>query len=245
MTPTDTALTHHRDQSQHSFTLLPTPTSSPPRAMSPPLKEKKPQPKRSLIELLQRYISELEGRDKSIKIVQYAFKLLIYYQRVDAKRWSGMVSQFSQTRKLLRVGHWLGTVRDMQTTHGLWQWAVLWNTMGNEVADDIYCFYKMGTVDAKLGKRAEKVAIYCWFIGIWIDLHKSCLALQSIRGNDEQTQQKRLIARVSCAKLIMDGIFCSCDIWEPKHSAAIQAWAGFVSGCLSGFKLWRKINASN
>ncbi|ORX58675.1 hypothetical protein DM01DRAFT_1333292 [Hesseltinella vesiculosa] len=188
------------------------------------------------------YISELEGRDKSIKIIQYSFKLLLHYRLVNAKRWSGMVSQFSQTRKILRVGHCLGTLRDMQTSHSLWEWLVLFNTLGNEIGDDIYCFYKMGVVPPRLGKKAELVSIYCWFVGIWIDLHQAVLALQKIKGNDPETNEKRIMAQVSCVKLMMDGIFCTCDILEPSNSAVVQAWSGFFSGCLSGYKLWHKVS---
>lgn len=259
-------------QSEHQ---LPTPMSSPPRSNSPtndlmkippntlffePLEKKKQEvqkptvnKKKSLLKLIEKYISELEGRDKSIKIIQYAFKILLHYSLVDKKRWSSMVSHFSQTRKILRLGHWVGTVQEMKQTklNDIVSWCILLNTFSNEMGDDIFCLYKMGVVDPWIGKKAEKISIYCWFFGILNDLRSNFISLQKLKNQqkqekdkkDLQFQQKLFLAHVSCVKLIMDGIFCSCDIWEPTYSSGIQAWSGFFSGLLSAYKLWCKLSS--
>lgn len=192
---------------------------------------KTPQPSRDGLAVIQKYISDLEGRDKSIKIIQYAFKLLLHYRWVDSKRWSTMVSHFSQTRKILRVGHCLGTIRDMMDLYSsssttknhplrmLATWCGLLITLGNEVADDLFCFYKMGVFGPTIGKKAEKVSIYCWFLGIFIDLKSNLKSLHTLLQQQRKSkdlsmeeqqvhQQKIFLARVSCTKLMMDGIFC-------------------------------------
>ncbi|ORZ22514.1 peroxisomal biogenesis factor 11 [Absidia repens] len=217
---------------------------------------------------IQKYISSLEGRDKSIKIIQYSFKLLLYYRWVEAKRWSKMVSHFSQTRKILRVGHCISTIKDMSAMYSsssihkyplqqLATWSTLFITLGNEVADDLYCFYRMGVFGPAIGKKAEKVSIYCWFICIWLDLKSNMESLHTLSRQQQQRQQQQrtqtfslddqqihqhkiFLGRLSCVKLIMDGIFCACDIWEPSFSTGVQAWAGFFSGSLSGYKLWSR-----
>ncbi|KAI8093606.1 peroxisomal biogenesis factor 11-domain-containing protein [Halteromyces radiatus] len=251
---------------------LPSPMASPPRSCSPTkgfdtynamltpkdekkqkIDKKKKQP--SLLSILEKYISDLEGRDKSIKIIQYTFKILLHYQLVDKKRWTTMVSHFSQTRKILRVGHWLGTIQEMHQLllsssnrsflSLLAKWCTLWITLGNEVADDLFCFYKMGVFGPSLGKKAEKISIYCWFIGIWIDFRSNIMTLQKLlQQQKEEDQQKIFLTKISCTKLLMDGIFCACDIWEPSFSPVVQAWSGFFSGSLSGYKLWYKIKST-
>ncbi|KAI8340345.1 peroxisomal biogenesis factor 11-domain-containing protein [Chlamydoabsidia padenii] len=234
--------------------------------LSPPAQPIKTQTsKKGLLAVIQKYISDLEGRDKSIKIIQYAFKILLHYRWVNAKRWSTMVSHFSQTRKILRVGHGLGTFREMIALYSTQQqqhplrmlakWCALFITFGNELADDLFCFYKMGVFGPSIGKKAEKVSIYCWFLGIFIDLKSNIMSLHSLlqqqRKNkdismEEQqlNQQKIFLAQVSCTKLMMDGIFCACDIWEPSFSSGVQAWSGFFSGSLSGYKLWCKFRSA-
>jgi hypothetical protein len=207
----------------------------PPPPVQQPIKT--PQPSRDVLAVIQKYISDLEGRDKSIKIIQYAFKILLHYRWVDSKRWSTMVSHFSQTRKILRVGHCLGTLRDMMDLYSsspssaknhplrmLATWCGLLITLGNEVADDLFCFYKMGVFGPSIGKKAEKVSIYCWFLGIFIDLKSNLKSLHTLLQQQRKSkdlsleeqqvhQQKIFLARVSCTKLMMDGIFCG--KWKP------------------------------
>jgi hypothetical protein len=216
-----------KDELTNNNEYLSTPPPAAPVTAQQPIKT--PQPSRDVLAVIQKYISDLEGRDKSIKIIQYAFKILLHYRWVDSKRWSTMVSHFSQTRKILRVGHCLGTIREMMDLYSsstknnnhplrmLATWCGLLITLGNEVADDLFCFYKMGVFGPSLGKKAEKVSIYCWFVGIFIDLKSNLKSLHALLQQkrkdlsvEEQHahQQKIFLARVSCTKLMMDGIFC-------------------------------------
>ncbi|KAI8344797.1 hypothetical protein BC941DRAFT_342199 [Chlamydoabsidia padenii] len=171
-----------------------------------------------LLTTIQRCLSDLEGRDKMMKIIQYSFKVLLFHQWVDAKRWSAMVSHLSQTRKLLRVGKWIDTLLSQTTSYIV---------LGNRVADDLFCFYKLGVVGPGIGKKAERLAMYCWFLNICIDLKSTIMSLQ---------QKKLFLTQLSCVKLVMDALFCACDIWKP--TPGIQAWSGFFSGCLAGYKHW-------
>ncbi|CAO3591191.1 unnamed protein product [Absidia cylindrospora] len=264
LTPNDEFHTSNDYLSVKQSTLL-VPSPSPVKRTSN--NNNKKQPSAPLLAIISKYISDLEGRDKSIKIIQYAFKILLHYRWVDTKRWSTMVSHFSQTRKLLRVGHCVGTVHDMMDSysssspqkrplHFLATWCTFAITLGNEVADDLFCFYKMGVFGPSIGKKAEKVSIYCWFLGILIDLRSNLMSLNLLQKQQQQHNQtsstddheaqfqKILLARVSCTKLMLDGIFCACDIWQPSFSSALQAWSGFFSGSLSGYKLLCKIRSS-
>ncbi|KAI7879127.1 hypothetical protein K492DRAFT_196221 [Lichtheimia hyalospora FSU 10163] len=243
-----------------TFQSLPTPSSTPPPELdkyiideSPCFEKRRQQPIPRLqlysqfFLLVQKYLKELDGRDKSIKIIQYAFKILLHYNLVNRKKWSSMVSSFSMTRKILRLGLAIGPCRKLllEPTPSLWNSCVLVNEIGNTVADDIYCLYKLGVVDGKLGKRAEIVSMYCWFLGIMHDLHENFQTLQQLKANKSDQQEKIFMTQISLSKLMMDGIFCACDIWSPSFASGVQAWAGFFSGVLSGYKLWRKCASSS
>ncbi|KAI9322408.1 peroxisomal biogenesis factor 11 [Dichotomocladium elegans] len=200
-----------------------------------------------MLVLIQKFLKELDGRDKTIKIIQYAFKILLYYKLVNPKRWAAMVSQFSMTRKILRLGLFVGPARALlfEPALPLWQKSVMLNEFSNMVGDDLFCLYKLGVVSPSVGKRAEVIAIYCWFLGILNDLAENYKTLHGLRTKEKPDQEKVFNTQISIVKLTMDCIFCACDIWQPSFAAGVQAWAGFFSGSLSGYKLWRKIASAS
>ncbi|KAI9497950.1 peroxisomal biogenesis factor 11-domain-containing protein [Zychaea mexicana] len=246
---------------------IPTPAASPPRSVSPTtMTNEKPfvmpldttttsitiQLSKSrrfnrFIQTLQKFLKELDGRDKSIKFFQYLFKILLHYKLVHAKTWSPMVSQFSMTRKILRLGLFIAPARQLLYDNNktdLVASCFLLNELGNTVADDIFCLYKLGLVSSKLGKQAEVVACYCWFAGILHDVHENWMTLRQLRQKQVVDDEKMFNTQLSIVKLSMDGVFCACDIWQPSFASGVQAWSGFFSGTLSGYKLWRKIAAA-
>ncbi|ORY92309.1 hypothetical protein BCR43DRAFT_566524 [Syncephalastrum racemosum] len=227
---------------KHPVPLLPTPAASPPptlRTFSADVcysAEKLGKPRPDVPATFQKFIKELDGRDKGIKVLQYLFKILLHYRLVNAARWKTMVSQFSMTRKILRLGSSIAPIRELADGASFWKSVVLVNEIGNGVADDVYCFYKLGVVSSKIGNQAEWIAIYCWFAAILHDIRANVAQLQKCRDDPE----KYFMTQVSIAKLSMDGVFCACDIWKPRFSDGVQAWSGFFSGSLSAYKLWKK-----
>ncbi|KAL0075159.1 peroxisomal biogenesis factor 11-domain-containing protein [Phycomyces blakesleeanus] len=241
---------------------LPTPTSSPPpqpllslrspsfMALSAP--ENKPTKEKPLGAVVQTILQDLDGRDKTIKIIQYFLKMLVHYHFLQSKRWSPLTSQFSTTRKILRLGHVIGPIREFLATNAKknpLKTIELVNGIVQELADDLYCLFKLGIVPSKIGKRAEIIAYYCWFAAILSDTRsglKSLAKMQSKQvSQDELAQhnQKIHMAKISFAKLMLDGVFCACDIWQPSFGNTVQIWAGLCSGSLSGYKLWHKFSA--
>ena len=200
--------------SMTTLTYLPTPAASPPPSMINVIPGKKI-PSRDLskvnrfLQILQKFLKELDGRDKSVKIVQYLFKILLHYKLVHAKTWSPMVSNFSMTRKCLRLGLFMGPARqllfnknDAITTF------FLVNEFGNDMADDLFLLHKMGLVGPKIGKHAELVAYYCWFTGILHDLHENCMTLRQLHAKEITDEEKVFTTQLSIVKLTMDGVFC-------------------------------------
>ncbi|KAI8988281.1 peroxisomal biogenesis factor 11-domain-containing protein [Mycotypha africana] len=216
------------------------------------------------ITLLQKLLKDLDGRDKLMKIIQYFIKILLHYQliRTGKKEWpSTLASHFSLVRKILRLGTGIGPLKQLLTADitsaminkktSAVNIAIHINELVNNVSDDIYCLYKMGIVGSYLGAKTEVVSAYCWFMGILIDLRENITNFIQLRqkilvkqdNSTENDYKKLYLLQVSIVKLLMDGIFCGCDIWKPKYSAGMQVWAGFFSGALSGYKLCIKFSA--
>jgi hypothetical protein len=91
--------------------------------------------------------------------------------------------------------------------HTLAKLCTLLIVVGNRVADDLFCFYKLGVLGPWIGKKAERTAVYCWFLGIWIDLRSTLIAMVD-QKRQPRDQAKLFLTKLSCVKLIMDVIFC-------------------------------------
>lgn len=169
--------------------------------------------------IIQRFLKELDGRDKLMKIIQYFIKILLHYHLVKAKHWSTITSHFSMTRKLIRLGTALGPMREISPLKGsIKDTIILSNAIVNAISDDVFCLYKLGVFGSYLGNRSEMVSAYCWFAGIFFDIKENVDAmkkLQQIKPTEkdddlklEQTRHKIFMTEVSIIKLLMDGVFC-------------------------------------
>ncbi|CAO3703170.1 unnamed protein product [Rhizopus stolonifer] len=206
-----------------------------------------------LVTIFQRFLKELDGRDKMMKTIQYLLKILMHYKWAQAKHWSTITSQFSMTRKVLRLGNAIGPLKEFSKKNTTRENLFLLNETVNDLCDDLFCLYKLGWVNKKLGERAEVISAYCWFIGIMKDLNDNRKSLRkqqkSLAKKDEaivlnrlEMEKKVFVTEISIVKLFMDGVFCACDIWPPSNSASVQAWSGFFSGLLAAYKLWIKFS---
>lgn len=167
----------------------------------------KPVRKISIVATFHKMIKDLDGRDKTLKIIQYIFKILLHHRLANPKLWSPLTSQFSITRKILRLGHGIGPLRELAAgPSSVFESLVLVNAIINDFADDIYCIFKMGLVGPRLGKRAEELAYYCWFIGILVDLQSNFATLRRLEKQNDK--EKAFMTKVSIVKLLMDGVFC-------------------------------------
>ncbi|CAO3633759.1 unnamed protein product [Mucor fragilis] len=201
--------------------------------------------------IIQRLLKELDGRDKAMKIIQYFIKILLHYKLVKAKHFSTITSHFSMTRKLLRLGTAIGPMRELSPLkNSIPSTLITLNALVNNISDDVFCLYKLGVFGSKLGAISERISAYCWFAGILIDLREGAVNMSKLQAKaaidkDKEAaelKQKIYVAEISIIKLLMDAVFCACDIWPPRQAAAIQAWSGFISGTLAGYKLWIKFS---
>lgn len=167
------------------------------------------------LNVIQKLLKELDGRDKIMKIIQYFIKILLHYNLVQAKHWSNITSHFSMTRKLLRLGTAIEPIRQLSPyKSSLSETLVLSNAIVNHISDDVFCLYKLGVLGAYLGDRSERLSAYCWFAGILVDIRENVNAmvkLQHSKKTDltiEERKHKIFVTEISIIKLLMDGIFC-------------------------------------
>lgn len=167
------------------------------------------------LNVIQKLLKELDGRDKIMKIIQYFIKILLHYNLVHAKHWSTITSHFSMTRKLLRLGTAIGPIRQFSPyKSSLSETLILSNAIVNHISDDIFCLYKLGALGSYLGDRSERLSAYCWFAGILVDIRENVSSMvksqQAIKSDltVEERKQKLFVTEISIIKLLMDGIFC-------------------------------------
>ncbi|KAF9117779.1 Peroxisomal membrane protein PMP27 [Mortierella sp. 14UC] len=172
---------------------------------------------KSVGQIIREISDAVDGRDKTIKVIQYFAKVFLWLflsnpkqYAVLATRLKALAKQFSNTRKVLRLAHFIDPLASVLTLavtlksnvrkHGLrrtldkeptqgWNHAVrhrlghLNTVLGfvQDIADDIY--YK-----------AEPWSNRLWMVGVTIDLHEN---LQTIR--DVRKQIKVLEAQMASA----------------------------------------------
>lgn len=176
-----------------------------------------------------REISDVvDGRDKTIKVIQYFAKVFLWLFLSDPKQYAvlatrlkALAKQFSTTRKVLRLGHFIDPMASVLTLavalrsnlrkQGLRQtldkapsqkWGnTLRDRLGylntvlgfvQDISDDIYCLGVIGVLDRNFADKAEPWSNRLWMVGVSIDLHEN---LQTIR--DVRKQIKALEAQMA------------------------------------------------
>ncbi|KAF9927860.1 hypothetical protein FBU30_002823 [Linnemannia zychae] len=184
---------------------------------------------KSVGQIVREISDAVDGRDKTIKVVQYFAKVFLWLFLSDSKRYAllatrlkALAKQFSNTRKVLRLAHFIDPLASVLTLavamksnlrkHGLrrtldkdpsqkWGNAIR-DRLGDintvigfvqDIADDIYCLGVIGVLDRSFADKAEPWSNRLWMVGVTIDLHEN---LQTIR--DVRKQIKALEAQMVC-----------------------------------------------
>ncbi|KAI8635911.1 hypothetical protein BD408DRAFT_426975 [Parasitella parasitica] len=195
--------------------------------------------------VIQRILKDLDGRDKSMKIIQYVIKILVYHhsshQSAHLKQLTSLATQFSVTRQVLCLGNAGEDIKQLLATRKDWRKQLLLaNSIANALADDIYCLYRIGVLPQKAwGHYSEIIAAHCWFASIILGLCKNFDSM--CRTEVCGTQEELELAQIALFKSIADLLFCGCDVFHPSFSKGLQAWSGFTSGVLAGYKVYKKL----
>ncbi|RIB17683.1 peroxisomal biogenesis factor 11 [Gigaspora rosea] len=230
-------------------------------------------PPPSTIEILRRLLVHSDGRDKTLKIIQYFGKIILWLQASKTPkskygptpRLKAMTSQFSTTRKIIRLAHFIEPYSDLcdycsgarRTSRSSTSYEKFVHYLGsinaflsilNDLFDDLYCLGKIDIIDKSIAKWAEPKAIKLWFFCICLDIHETFFKIYQIKNKikkanseeSEKYQQKLYWLNISLTKLIMDFLFCGYDFFGLTFSDGVQAFSGFFAGILSFYKLWDK-----
>lgn len=187
-------------------------------------------PPKDRLETMRRLLVLMDGRDKSIKLVQYSAKVILwaYLSRVDATattksatlRLKNLASSFSTTRKIIRLGHVIEpyaaftelcsskhVLPSNSVDESLHRLAILNSIIGmvQDISDDLYCLCKIGVLRSKrISDGSEVVSAYLWLVGIWLDLHENWWAKRRVRQRLSELvrQSKQTVQAVSQAGVL-------------------------------------------
>ncbi|KAG0282828.1 Peroxisomal membrane protein PMP27 [Linnemannia gamsii] len=182
---------------------------------------------KSVGQIIREISDVVDGRDKTIKVIQYFAKVFLWLFLSNPKQYAvltarlkALAKQFSTTRKVLRLGHFIDPMASVLTLavalrsnlrkQGLrgtldkapsqkWGNTVrgrlgyLNTVLGfvQDISDDIYCLGVIGVLDRSFSDKAEPWSNRLWMVGVTVDLHEN---LQTIR--DVRKQIKALEAQM-------------------------------------------------
>jgi hypothetical protein len=218
------------------------------------------------LETLRRVLALTDGRDKSLKVVQYVLKVLLWLRWTrDLQLSKSLVTQLSLSRRLIRLAHVLEPLSDVQgviSSRHLPQTLNVGASLLSDLADDILCFGKLGILGDSWTRRAGLLSDRAWLLTILLDLvaaqdslsrlsHALSHASPSTETLDsdlekkrESLKQKLFLQRISIAKLYADLVFCTIDVLDlgDRVSPGWQALTGLTSALLGTYKLVLKVS---
>ncbi|KAI7899166.1 uncharacterized protein BX663DRAFT_222315 [Cokeromyces recurvatus] len=200
--------------------------------------------------LIDKFLKHLDGREKSMKIIQYFLKVILLYRPRPFIH--NLTNQLSLTRQLLSLGTAIDDFHSLQRQPTN---LFILNRIVNAIADDIYCLCRIiQPRNKRLQHYAALIAAYCWFMSILVNLKRQMREWSRDRMN-KVTVLKSIADLVFCGKMIIFLYLCDellfiyiylkknvccyigCDIFHPSCHGQLQAWSGLISGLLAGYKM--------
>lgn len=210
------------EKQQHTPATTPLPTRRIPYTARP-----------SAFVVIQRILKDLDGRDKSMKIIQYIIKILLHHrsnthQSAHLKQLTSLATQFSITRQVLCLGNASDDVKQLfAAKRDLSKRLLLVNSIANAVSDDIYCLHRIGVLPQKAwGHYSEIISAHCWFASIVVGLNKNFEAM--CRAEAYGTPQELTLAQITVCKSVADLLFCG----KLQHSECVSWWFDLFTMCL-------------
>lgn len=175
-------------------------------------------------------LNDKNGKDKSLKIIQYSCKLLMHFGNRDVNT-AKLASSMSFFRAMMRLFNWIECGYNITTAQGE-SLVVEALDFCTAITDDISCMKKMGILkSSRLTSIADRQGAITWFLSILIN------AKNAYKKYEKSPTETNLI---SFWKLVGDGVFCGVDVFE-FDLPLTQILAGFMSGILAYYKLWIKL----
>lgn len=179
-------------------------------------------------------LNNKDGKDKTIKLIQYSCKLLLHVGvKDDLQIMTRLASNMSLFRAMMRLGNWLEPSHSISKGSKGEDLVVDALDVCTAICDDIICLKKMGIVKNKrVTAIADQQAAMCWFLAILFNLKNAYRKYK---------KDPTVINLVSFWKLFCDGMFCAVDVFDIP-SELLSILSGFGSGILSYYKLWVKFS---
>ncbi|KAG2176336.1 hypothetical protein INT43_005570 [Umbelopsis isabellina] len=176
---------------QNAHTLTP-PLTPPLLALKDANATIKSPPSKPPVDILRKVLTITDGRDKALKLIQYFIKIILHHGLISKKRsiyasLAALASNFSTTRKIIRLGHIIEPAAELyniaytspkklpktskERISSYLRILGLVFGLGNDLADDIFCLSKINVLPASWAKKAEPWSYRCWFSAILIDSH--------------------------------------------------------------------------
>jgi Peroxisomal biogenesis factor 11 (PEX11) len=202
--------------------------------------------------VIDRIISTTDGRDKSIKVVQYLLKVIKFNKTT--------VSHLSLARKIIRIAHFLQPLNNALSTKALASGGKAvrlnfeesldllnnWLSALNDISDDLICLAKIGFLATAYAKTLTPISNNLWLATILLDLRASAIKIASMRGTKTKTSKtkedewKEIMA---FTKLGCDLVFCIIDVMEytDEVSQHVQTATGLTAALLGTYKIYNKL----
>ncbi|ORX90367.1 hypothetical protein K493DRAFT_230801 [Basidiobolus meristosporus CBS 931.73] len=187
------------------------------------------------IDVFRKILKSTDGRDKFMKLMQYALKiiLLTYFRRSDRhpslrKQASVLSSSFSNTRKILRLGNCVEPYHKLKTECGKLSQLKNYDTnqmylyirvmfkttvsLINTLSDDLFCLSKLGVLSPSIGQRTGRLSLRLWMINIVLDSQDSieevCRLLSSLKSNTIELGKEKSTEQLFWACLNVLKLLC-------------------------------------
>lgn len=195
-------------------------------------------PAKPAIDTVVEILQKRDGKDKSIKIIQYTSRLIMRLGKIPAfetwysksgldMRLNPLARELSMFRKVIKLFDWMKSLREMQSEDDL-DWVALVD-LYTEIMDDLYFYAKIGLLNKALTDKFSRQADYGWYIAILANLYAKSKA-----------PVKNKAWKLDVAKLLCDFVFCTIDVFEPRVDSAWQIVSGLASASIGYYKIWRK-----
>lgn len=203
-----------------------------------------------------------KGRDKVLKSVQYSLKTYLYllslvarvrplsqYLQSNSKRLRISVAGLSLTRKcllLLNPLHPLAALMSPAPTSAREMLEHLIDLVG-AISDDVFCLSKLGILDRRKGRIADRWSNRFWLLTTVIALYrlhvKTIPRIRAVSKENESYGDSPDILRAEWTnrKLLSDLIFVSYDVFDLSWlREPVQCLSGLTAALISTGKLYNE-----
>ncbi|RXK37408.1 hypothetical protein M231_05308 [Tremella mesenterica] len=212
-----------------------------------------------VVETWARVMDSSKGRDKVLKCLQYSLRTYLYilgliatirphrpWCKSHSKRLKIAVSGLSLTRKCLLLLNPLHPIADLLSPQPMSPRDMFLHLFDlfSALSDDVYCLSRLGLVNKRKGKVADRWANRFWFLTTLMSLytlHLRTIPHILISRRTEQNEKRMVEARWTNRKLLSDLIFVSYEVFSLSTlREPVQCLTGLLAALISTKKQYEQ-----